>query len=281
MMSKEPPFPLEPEGLSKKFAALLLQWRETGMIPPQAMALLTEIIEVRPDPSRSFYEEDNMLSLVASDAARGVNIAQKYPRFFLRLLENQALLEDFLDILEVVFKSKRKEEIHLPSAPSVDLSFLPVKKLATFASIVVAAKTITQTFLHESINQLNKRLFTPGQPALVMRRVLSLPLDEDAWLTLLRQDVVLGQERWQVRLEGTPDDGDSESLRLELGMMPALDREVMPQVEARVRWGAYEERQRLDARGRAVYPPISLNHIIDEESETVKADLQLDITLLD
>lgn len=281
MMNKDIPFSWEPEGLSKQFAALLLQWRESGTIPPQAVALLTEIIEVRPDPTRSFYEEDTMLSLVASDAARGVNIAQKYPRFFLRLIENQALMADFLDILDAVYKSKRKEDIPLPNAPSLDLSFLPVKKTATFASLMVAAKTITQTFLRESINQLNKRLLIPGQPALVMRRVLSLPLDEDAWLTLLRQEVVLGQERWQVRLEGTPDDQKPEWLKLELGMIPVLDRETMPQLEVTVRWGEYEERRRPDDRGRAVFPAVNLNQVIDEESETVKADLQLDITLLD
>jgi hypothetical protein len=281
MMSKDVPFSFESEGLSAQFATLLLHWRKTGTIPPEAIVLLNDIIEDRPNPPRNPYEENNMLSLVASDAAKGVNIAQKYPRFFLRLLENQILLEDFLDILEVVFKSRRKQDILLPSPPSVDLSFLPVKKVSTLASVTIAAKTIAQTFLRESINQLNKRLLTPQQPTLVMRRVLSLPLDEDAWVTLLRQEVMVGQGRWLVRLEGTPDDQEPESLRLELGMVPVIDLEVMPQMEATMRWGEYEAKERLDDRGRAVFPPINLNRVIDEASETIKADLHLDITPLD
>ena len=279
-MSRDSSVSLEPDGLSAQFATLLQHWQTTGAMPVEAIALLNEILDDEPDLSRSLNEENNMLSLVASDAASGVNIAQKYPRFFLRLLENSLLLEDFLDILDVVYKARRKQDILLPHSPSSELSFLPTKTAPPLASVIVAAKTITQTFLQESINQLNKRLFVPQQPALAMRRVLSLPLDEDAWFTLLRQEVVLGQGRWQIRLEGTPHDHEVSSLRLELGMVPMLDLEEIPPIEATVRWGSYEEQRRLDDRGRAVFPPISLNTIIDEEAETVKADLLMDIALV-
>ncbi len=281
MMNEGSSFSPGSDELSAQFATLLQRWQKAGHMPLAAMTLLNEIIEDRPDPTYGPDEDKNMLSLVASDAASGVNIAQKYPRFFLRLIENNILLEDFLDILDVLYQAKQKADIFLPSTPSVDLSFLPSPKPSIFTSVVVAAKTVTKTFLQETINQLNRRLLVPQQTAMAMRRVLSLPVDEDAWLTLLRQNVELGEERWQIRLEGTPDNRQDESLRLELGMIPMLDLETIPPIEVTVRWGSYTEQRRLDDRGRAVFPPISLSTIIDEEAETVKADLFVDIALVD
>ncbi|MEI2611240.1 MAG: hypothetical protein V9G20_21625 [Candidatus Promineifilaceae bacterium] len=103
------------ESLSQQWATLLQKWQREKKIPVGAVSLLIEIFHHKPTPLPVTDEDAAMLSLVVSEALQGINIAQKYPGFFLRLIENQTLLEDFLDSFDILLRSKEGALEPLPS----------------------------------------------------------------------------------------------------------------------------------------------------------------------
>lgn len=264
-------------GLQARLASLVRQWEQQESSTAVVVSTLTKIIESKPIPLPVTTEESNMLSLVVGDALQGVNIAQKYSVFFLRMLENRILLEDFLDTFDLLQQTQKGTLAPLPAPLSHDLSFL-------HQHMPVVQPTSSQGWritLQQTINQL-QTIFFPQTllSSSVFRQGLSLLQDEDDWFTLARQELVVGDAHWTMMLEGKPLDEDEQLLGLGLSIMPMEDTDMPPNLVATLNWGAYEDKAEINLRGRATFPPVPLSLVLDEATRLVKADLRVTVEAL-
>lgn len=218
-----------------------------------------------------------MLSLIVSDAARGVNIAKRYPEYFQRLMTDWNLYQQFLDSLDLFLRSQLQTLEPLPTPPSRDLSFLrqrPQPEL-TYTTCELGGWSLA---IHQSIALLNN-LFFRATPAAATRFTLPVVLDEDQWFTFFRQKIQQQDNSWTLWLEGTPIDEPPNSLQLALMLIPETDMTgQLPCFDIKLSWGNYQEVAIIDRSGRINFPPVPLNQVIDEVSQTVTANLTLTLT---
>jgi hypothetical protein len=77
-----------------------------------------------------------------------------------------------------------------------------------------------------------------------------------------------------VRLITVPD---QLQLHIAVGVTPdqaaATDR--LPDMRARLIWGAYDQAVTITQRGRATFPPLPLNLVLDETHQRITSDLRL------
>lgn len=221
-----------------------------------------------------------MLSLIVSDAAHGVNIAQRYPEFFQRMMEDWDLYQQFLDSLDLLLRSQLQVLEPLPMAPSRDLSFLrqrPQHKLTyTTTESGQWGVTIQQTEM-----QL-KNMFFPPRSAAATRFTFPIVLDEDQWFTFFRQKIEQQENSWTLWLEGTPATDAPGTLQLALMLVPADDQmDSWPRLAATLTWGHYQEKTIIERPGRINFSPVPLHQLIDIEGQQVTASLNLTLTHLD
>ena len=216
-----------------------------------------------------------MLSIVVGDALKGVNIAEKYPAFFLRLLENKALLDDFLDTLNLLKQTQTNRLPPLPAAPSRDLSFLrkhpqpKVKETLTFP-------TGWRVTIQQTIREL-QLLFFPLPIQFGEREMQDLSLEIEQWFTVFRKDVYVADMQWAMVLAGKTVDDMESSLSLDISVTPEEGVDEIPHLTATVQWGTYNDSITIGPRGRATFPPIPFDAILDENTNTIRADLQVTI----
>ncbi|MCL4868885.1 MAG: hypothetical protein KJ063_07960 [Anaerolineae bacterium] len=271
---------ITPGSLQARLAALVKQWEQEGTHSAAASQLLALIINSKPAPADITDEDSIMLSLIFSDLLKGANIAQKYPIFFLRLLENQTLLEDFLDAVDSLRQTEKGVVPDLPGELSHDLSFLRPRPHPNLVLKPAFAQGWRLT-LQQTVADLQAFFFPPPvQPALAVRRGLSLPLDEDDWFTLFRQEVMVADVPWTIMLEGKSMMGAEISLSVDVSVVPMLEQTEMPSLLATLQWGHYHDQVLVGPYGRATFPPIPLDLVVDEEAEVVKSDIQLVVEML-
>ena len=265
------------ESLSQQWATLLQKWQREKKIPVGAVSLLIEIFHHKPTPLPVTDEDAAMLSLVVSEALQGINIAQKYPGFFLRLIENQTLLEDFLDSFDILLRSKEGALEPLPSPASLDLSFLRQRS----SPPPVVERVIWEGWRvtwQQTIEQLQAFFFPPPMSlSSVTRRLVTFPVDEDDWFTLFRQETKIGDTFWTVLLEGTPNDDVEVALSLQITIVPTGNHRMQVPLKATLSWGDYQAQVMVTSGGRAEFPPLLLNKVLDMPAETVTAGLQVTV----
>lgn len=223
-------------------------------------------------------EDLTMLTLVVNDALEGVDITRRYPTFYRRLLAKPHLRQIFLDAMDLLAKSEAGELEPLPEEVDVDLSFLAAEETQDEAQDdeagheegnpspaarwrVVVARTRRQL----------RALFAPPPAAAPVRSALAGM--EDDYVTLIRDDVATEQGDFELILEGRRP-AAANDLHLLLMLVPRGEGEVEAGLEATLRWGTYEETEPVDARGRATFPPLSLDAVLDEGGD-VRAGLEL------
>lgn len=264
-------------GLQARLVSLVKQWEQSPTDATAVARTLAQIINSKPTPLPITNEESNMLSLVVGDALQGINIARKYPIFFQRMLENQALLEDFLDTFDLLQQTQTESLAPLPGPISRDLSFLRQRPPVNPDVQSFPSQGWRVTW-QQTMNALQDLFFPPTlSPNLVTRRGLSLSLDEDDWFTLIRQELMVGDTQWTMVLEGKPIDESEVSLSVDISMIPMEDKDVTPDLVATLRWGAYEDKVEISSRGRATFSPIPLPLVLDESTQSVKADLHITV----
>jgi hypothetical protein len=263
-------------GLQARLASLVRQWEQQASSSAVVAPTLAKIIESKPTPLPITSEESNMLSLIVGDALQGVNIAQKYPVFFLRMLENRTLLEDFLDTFDLLQETQTGNLAPLPAPPSRDLSFLRQRDVSLTVQPTPSHGWLIT--LQQTINHLQTIFFPQtfsASPA--FRHGVSLLQDEDNWFTLARQELIVGEAHWTMMLEGKSGDEDGMSLSLDISIIPMEDTDITPDLVAKLHWGAYEDTVELGSRGRATFSPIPLPLVLDETTQSVKADLHVTV----
>jgi hypothetical protein len=214
-----------------------------------------------------------MLSLIVSDAACGVNIAEKYPRFYQQMLADPALQEQFEDSLDLLRQTRNNTLEPLPGPFSRDLSFLR-RRLQPEVMIHTGETGGWHVVITQGVAYLNS-LFRSPNPTEITRSSPELMLDEDNWFVLLRQTVTVGDDSWMVLLEGTPVDEPGDAVHLMVWLFSETGKGCW---QASVTWGAYQGTATTDAQGQARFPPLLLNQVLDETTLTANADLCLTLS---
>jgi len=102
-------------------------------------------------------------------------------------------------------------------------------------------------------------------------------LYEDSWFTLLRDEIDVEGTIYTVALECTLA-GDvnaiSTYLSLAVTLGTASSKPNFP-LQARLQWGGYQKSVRIAEEGRAKFPDIPLNIILDDNHQSIKSGLSL------
>lgn len=216
-------------------------------------------------------EDMEILSLVINDALEGVDITRRYPTFYRRLLADPHLRQIFLDAMESLERSEAGELEPLPEAADIDLSFLASEEREETSPPSPAEQL--RIILTRTRDQL-RELFAPPPAAIPVRSAMTGM--EDDYITLLRSNVLSAQGEFEVILEGQRP-ATANALQLTVMLVP--QEEVMggPELQATLEWGTYQETAPLDRRGRATFPPLPLDIILDDRGE-VRSGLELRLT---
>jgi len=238
--------------------------------PQQADQLLAHVAQSAPLSDQPDQEDDTLLSLAVDDALKGVDISIRYPAFFQRLLADAALRRDFLAILDAI----EGQPISLAAGPQPNLDFLRAAPLQPALEIVSPARW--RLIWQAAVDQIQSIFFSAAQFEPIFRSDDDL---EDAWFTLFRNEVDIDQAHASVVLEAVRLMAAPDQLQLHLavGLTPdratATDR--LPDLRAHLIWGGYDQTVIITQRGRATFPPLPLDSILDATAQRITADLQL------
>lgn len=217
-----------------------------------------------------------MLSFMVSEAAQGVNIAERYPAFHQCLLADHELHQRFQDSLDLLLRTQTNTLEPLPGPPRRDLSFLQTRPRPE-QSITLTDSGGWAALLRLSLTNL-KCLFFPTRPGPVTRHGLDMGLDEDNWFTLFRETVATEAGSWSVVLEGTPVDEPVNSLKLALMVVPLAEGEKdWSCLQATLTWGSYQEIVAIDKNGRVTFPLVAVAAVLDETGQGMRDDLSLQL----
>ena len=242
------------------------------IMPHKAFIKLTgDLAEFDANNSSTLMVDSDMLSLVVSDALKGVDISIRYPAFYRKILNNDDLRQAFVDALGSMENEKQSETavLPLPIIPALDFLSHQLQQPA----IIKLGADKWRTIWRQSIEQLQS-IFSP--PELAYRSDPSLY--EDPWITLLRGEVEVAGSLYTVMLECTPAVETDEALAVSFNIAVTLEAPIdLPQIplEATLQWGLYNKTIVISEEGRIKFPNIPLSAILDEEQQNVNAELSL------
>jgi hypothetical protein len=260
--SKEP----LPTWIRQKLETLRLQAIASEQWPPMADQLLALVAGQKLLPKVDESDMD-MFSLALHDALAGVDISQRYPTWWGKMLAAPALYQAFIEALELLEADGRQELTTAPPTSAAALTFLQTKEQAS--QLIVSAAG-------ERWRAIWKLLFTQWQPRLFPTDGLAYrratPWLEDKSSIILHDEVQIAQQVVEVVLEVIRSVEKPEILRLYL---LAASEKPLPPLQVTLQWGGYAHMAVIDDYGRAQFPPLSLDVILDEAGEPRPTDLQL------
>lgn len=257
---------LPPDWVKDKLSLLRKKLEQNEGWPEGADGLLADL--ARPAQASPVGDDDyQMLSLVVNDALEGVDITVRYPGFYRKLLADGELRQAFLDALAVLTGAELEP---LPPEFSRDLGFLQTA-VSPPPTIQQTASDKWQAAWHLLAEQLNQKFFPSFQP--VYRSSATL---EEMSTVLLRRDFSAGGRPYDLILEAVSPLDAPEQLQLTLLITPLTDG-PLPEMAARLQWGDAVLTAVPDRYGRARFPLLPLNTILDETGQTILSDLNLSL----
>jgi hypothetical protein len=219
-------------------------------------------------------EDDEMLSLIASEVVKGVDIAKRYPTFHRKLLNNADLRQVFLDLLQVLEQEKAPVVVSNKTTGS-DLSFLNRQ---------------TPQPVFETLEQNNWRLVwqrtTEQLQGIFSSSKLAYRSDpdlfEDPWFTIVKEEVEIEKSLYTIALECTFSGDIENALSAFLNFAMMFGRNIPPSqfpIRATLQWGQYNETVSVSAEGRVKFPDIPFSFIYDNQSQKIRFDLNLALEL--
>lgn len=216
--------------------------------------------------------EMDMLSLIVSGTLNGENIAQRYPAFYQKLVENAGLRQAFLDALESIEAESSGELVPLPGASHSRLDFLTHHPSSPV--IERAEEDHWRATWERTIEQL-KTIFLPHE--LVYRA--SGAEVEDPWFTLLRDELTTGGITYDVLLDCTLSSAREGALSMYLNLAVTLsnpEEAAKFPLRASLYWGTtYQESLLIMEEGRFHFPDIPIAYVFDEQESQIRAGFRL------
>ncbi|MBP6469729.1 MAG: hypothetical protein KBE23_07475 [Chloroflexi bacterium] len=252
--------------IRQKLATLRQQAEEPILWPETADQLLVILDEQLPQPTIDENVMD-MFSLVVQDALSGIDISQRYPTFYGKMMADPALYAMFIDALAMLEADGRQELMPVPPVQEPELAFLKKQPAAqpTIDQSAPGKWRIAWTLFWD---QLQALLFPA--PDLAFRS--AAPLLEDESIILLHHLATIDGQEVETVLEAILRVAQPDTLRLQA---TAVGEPSLPPLQVTLRWGTYGHTAVLDAYGRAKFPPMPLDMIVDEQGRWRAEDLQL------
>lgn len=223
--------------------------------------------------SSTLTDEDRpMLAIAIEDALNGIDISQKYPDFYKRLLQDDLLGDLFDDAIETFTLSQDPNWNPLPRPASRDLSFL--KKPRSLPDSIRKALNKWIVKFHKSVDELNLLFSTDLQPAL-RRRAADL---ETQWMTLIQDTSVIKDTEFQILLEASQTPDKPAHLSLFLFITTKTDQAIpWQQLHATLEWGAYNDTVAIAEQGKTQLGDIPLQEIMTADGGLIPAGLNLNL----
>lgn len=210
-------------------------------------------------------EDMEFLSLLASEALKGVDIQSRYSGAFARIMEVPELQETFMAVLEAL--GDDSTETAGAEVPGATL-------MAVGGAVKPGVQPDSWQVNWDLGREVLSALFRPTE--LVFR---STGMDEEArWLTLLRDEVVLGKNRAIVVLDGRlNDDGELEP-HLKLALEDAESGQSAEYtVSGELVWGEMQVDIPNTNRYQIPLKPIPLAGLVSEGDNAPGAPLRITI----
>ncbi len=219
--------------------------------------------------------DEIMFSIVINDAMDGVDISERYPEFYRRMLQNPTLFQAFLEAIEVLEANYAGE---LESVPAFEVT-IPKKRPKDAGPIVESLGSgawVARWW--QGIDQLIS----------IFRNFSSMPqpgfrsgwgMLEESATSLIRSEVTVENTNLGVQLTAAwTDDPDSMHLQLMVALLDEDEDSAAFRVSslmAGIHWGKYHQRSAVNEYGKAVFPPLPLATITDDTGQEIIEDLQL------
>ncbi|MBI5567769.1 MAG: hypothetical protein HY870_22910 [Chloroflexi bacterium] len=259
-----------PAGPPDALATLRALLNQPDNWPEQADRLLAHLDQSSRSGDWPDYEDETLLSLAVDDALKGIDISRRYPAFFQRMLVDHDLRQAFLDTLGAL----DSQAVPASVSPQLSLDFLSTSSRRLIREFVSPARW--RLVWQAALDQIQQIFFSADQFQPAYRSDDYL---EDAWFTLFRNEIDIDQAHVSVVLEAvrliaTPD---QLQLHIAVGVTPdqAATTDRLPDLRAQLIWGTYDQAVTITQRGRATFPPLPLNLVLDETHQRVASDLRL------
>jgi hypothetical protein len=216
----------------------------------------------------STEDDDNAanecLDLMVDQALHGIDIRQRFPTFYQKLLQNKNIRQQFIDLISL--NSSAEPSTRDPYLLNTKLNF-------SFLQKIQARVSGWPLFLSQTQSQLMS-VFFPAQA--VYRSVENL--GEIPVYSLLRKDFILDGIIYTVLIDGTLAEKD-EALIANLSLATSNDSNisVFP-VQAALRWGDYAAEISVPKAGKQTFPGIPLSKVFNDDLSQVKGDLYLTLS---
>ena len=238
--------------------------------PVDMKRLSDELAEIDAGKSSAAMVDNEMLSLMVNRVLKGEDISKRYPAFYRKLLNDAGLRQAFIDALELIEIEQTHQLLPIPNSKKASLTFLT--NSPTQSALEILEEHKWRTTWQRTLEQI-QAIFSP--PELAYRADPSLY--EDSWFTLLRDEIDVEGTIYTVALECTLA-GDvnaiSTYLSLAVTLGTASSKPNFP-LQARLQWGGYQKSVRIAEEGRAKFPDIPLNIILDDNHQSIKSGLSL------
>lgn len=247
--------------------------------PASADKLWFHLAQSGPDGGKQ--GDEIMISLVISDALEGVDISERYPDFYHRMLQNPKLFQTFLEAIEVL---EGEYEDTLESVPSLSLS-VPQKRPLDGEPIVEplgpGAWIARWQQGAAQLASIFKNIILMPQPG--FRSGWSML--EESSASLIRSKVTIENTNLGVQLTASwADDPDSLNLQLMVALLNEVEETAEFEVSslvAAINWGAYHQRMAVNEFGKAVFPPMPIAAVTDETGQEINTELKLMLQPID
>ena len=220
-------------------------------------------------------EDEQMFSIVLSDALNRVDITTRYPNFFQKLLTNEDMRKAFLEDLDILVESKTGELEPLPVKPIRDLDFLhTVPPTHTIELTPTGKWRVTWVQITEQLQHL---LLSPALSSEAIYRDEVNHLEETPF-KLFHSKVDLNGENVTALLEALQPISNPDILQLSLTVALSSDQDeesFLQKLIARLQWGAYDESARVSRKGIAIFPDLPLSEILGQGRAQIGSNLRL------
>ncbi len=256
----------------KKLEALRQQLAKPGEWPETADRLFHVLTPSSQELSVT-KDDEEMLDLIVSDALNGVDITVQYPAFYRKLLADIELRQIFLETLDLLEKSQTEGLTPLPEAPSEDLSFLKTA-VPPHPTMSQSSSSTWQATWQMLNDYLTTCFFRPMMP--VYRSSTESWLEEQTNI-LLQTELQVDKTVFTVLLEAISQVEHPGMLALSLSVTSFVEQEL-PLLEAFIKWGDYQATAVLNNYGQVSFPPLAIEHVVDETGQAISSDLLLTLT---